>query len=172
MGYKSYGQKKRESFDYRTNYIKHNPGLFGSLYFCSQCLKVLSRHEMEVDHIVPVSKWYAPNAVYNCCAICSTCNKKKSAKIKFGFDRNPNRSQRVHFATTKGMIAKVLEELYIVIQKLLIWILKLLWSLGLSASRLLIAPLRTDRSILQKIVIVAVYFIIFKIAKSYFFGRG
>lgn len=107
---KSYGQRKRESYDYRTHYIKHNPGLFNSVYFCSQCLKVLNREEMEVDHIFPVSKFLAPNRVINCVAICSSCNKKKSDKMgKY---------------SVKGLIAKIFEEIYVYSQRLIILIFK------------------------------------------------
>lgn len=172
MGYKSYGQKKRESYDYRTNYIKHNPGLFGSLYFCSQCMKVMNVHEMEVDHIFPVSKFFAPNRVMNCTAICSRCNKIKSDKIRFGIDHNEDHSKRLHFMTPKSMLAKLIEESYVYGQRGIVLAFRLGWNLFLALMRMLVAPLKTDRSVLQKCVIVAFYFIVFNILKNHLFGRG
>lgn len=144
MGYKSYSQKKRESYDYRTNYIKHNCGIFGGVYICSQCYKHLSRKEMEVDHMFPVSKWYAPNRVINCVSICSTCNKSKSDKVTLKM-------------SVKAILAKLFEEFYILIQKGILLILRLIFILLLSLVRICLTPLKTNRSILQKLVIVITY---------------
>lgn len=95
---------KRLKYDYRRHYIKHNPGILGRYYVCSQCLKPLKRHTMEVDHIFPNSAWYAPNKVFNCVAICSRCNKKKSNKVTLKY-------------VTFGLTAKALEEVSVVVQK-------------------------------------------------------
>lgn len=47
----------RDSNDYREEYFRKNPGLFGVLYFCSQCYKPLvGRHNVQVDHIYPPSR--------------------------------------------------------------------------------------------------------------------
>lgn len=97
------GREKRASYDYRGKYLKHNPGFFGKFYICSQCYKSMRESDMEVDHIVPNSKWFAPNRVFNCVAICPSCNKEKSAKMgKYLY---------------KGLLFKFVEELYILIHK-------------------------------------------------------
>ncbi|VYU48944.1 hypothetical protein [Clostridium paraputrificum] len=144
MGYKSYAQQKRESYDYRRAYLKHHPGIFGSFYICSQCGKILVRSSMEVDHIFPVSKWWSVNRVINCVAICSRCNKHKSDRITTAM-------------SVKAILMKILEELYILIHKLILLLLQLLF-LGLALGiRMMIRPLFTQRSVSQKIVIVACY---------------
>lgn len=125
------GAEKRKSFDYRRHYLKHNRGIFGSLYFCSQCLKPLKEDEMEVDHIFPNSKWFSPNRTFNCVAICPACNKRKTDKIGW--------------CTVKGLIAKAIEELFIYTQRLVIavlrmaimiifYLIRLLWSGLMSGS--------------------------------------
>ena len=37
----TYSQKKRASFNYRNEYFKKNPGIYGNIWFCSQCGKIL-----------------------------------------------------------------------------------------------------------------------------------
>ena len=71
----------RMSYNYRAEYFKRNPGLFGCVWFCSQCYKPLfGRKNVVIDHIVPLSKG-GLNRVSNCTAICRTCNSRKSDKI-------------------------------------------------------------------------------------------
>lgn len=73
-------QKKRAKYDYRTNYFKQNPGLFGKIWFCSQCHKILiGRHNVQVDHIWALGAG-GVNRVFNTAAICAKCNRKKSDK--------------------------------------------------------------------------------------------
>lgn len=141
---KTYAQRKRESYDYRGNYIKHNPGICNGLYFCSQCFKPLSRTSMEVDHIFPVSKWFAPNRVINCVAICSSCNKKKSDKITWKM-------------SVKGILCKILEEIYILFQRLITWSIKLAIVVFIASLRIMWRPMITDRSIVQKGIIGVTY---------------
>lgn len=135
------GADKRKSYDYRRHYLKHNRGLLGSFYFCSQCGKPLTEDELEVDHIFPNSEWFSPNRVFNCVSICPRCNKTKSNRISFGLQ-------------AKGILAKLFEEFYILVQKIIIgiirliiilmfYLLRLLWSglLSGSPSRVLISVL-------------------------------
>lgn len=93
----------RESYNYRREYFKRNPGMFGCIWFCSQCYRPLvGRKSVVVDHIVPLSKG-GINHVSNCTAICQKCNRNKSDKIdgrilkgsifKF-FESNVFRTQR------------------------------------------------------------------------------
>ena len=71
----------RESYDYRREYFKKNPGLFGCIWFCSQCYKPLfGRSNVYVDHIIPLAQG-GKNHVSNCTAICRSCNLKKSDKV-------------------------------------------------------------------------------------------
>lgn len=50
----TYSQKKRASFNYRNEYFKKNPGIYGNIWFCSQCGKILiGKHNVVIDHIVP-----------------------------------------------------------------------------------------------------------------------
>ena len=106
------GREKRESFDYRYHYIKHNNGILNEYYFCSQCYKIVKKKDMEVDHILPNSKWFAPNRVFNCTSIGSKCNKEKSNKMgKY---------------VVKGIIFKLLEESCLLVSKIFHLTLKLI----------------------------------------------
>lgn len=100
-------KEKRKSYDYRKKYLEHNHGLFGKYYFCSQCFKRLTKKTMEVDHILPNSKWYAPNRVFNCVAICPSCNKLKLDRVEPRF-------------IIKGVLCKTLEELYVYSERILV----------------------------------------------------
>lgn len=71
----------RQSYNYRAEYFKRNPGLFGHIWFCSQCYKPLfGKNNVIIDHIIPLSKG-GRNHVSNCTAICRKCNLRKSDKI-------------------------------------------------------------------------------------------
>lgn len=118
------GEEKRRSYDLRKHYLEHNRGLLGSIYICSQCWAVMSHNELEVDHIFPNSKWYAPNRVFNAVAICPSCNKKKTNKVTFKLQ-------------SKAIIAKLLEEFYIFVQKLVVSILRLVIMLFFYLTRLM-----------------------------------
>lgn len=93
----------RESYNYRAEYFKRNPGLFGCVWFCSQCYKpLIGKENVVIDHIIPLSQG-GVNRVSNCTAICRKCNLQKSDKIdgriikgaafKF-FESNVFRTQR------------------------------------------------------------------------------
>lgn len=71
----------RQSYDYRREYFKRNPGIFGHIWFCSQCYKpLIGKKNVYIDHIVPLSKG-GVNRVSNCTAICGKCNRAKSDKV-------------------------------------------------------------------------------------------
>lgn len=91
-------KERRQSYAYRQEYLKHNKGLFGFLYFCSQCGRPLTKDTLEVDHIVPLSK-KGVNHIVNCVAICHKCNQEKSNKLDG--------------TVYRGMLWKVLEEILI-----------------------------------------------------------
>ena len=57
-----FGKKRKRSSDqfnrstdYRREYLKHHRGFFG-IYICSYCGKVLTRSQMQVDHVYPVNR--------------------------------------------------------------------------------------------------------------------
>lgn len=76
---KSYSQRKRDKLDYRTEYFKHNPGLFGCIWSCAYCHKpLLGKANVEVDHIIPLNSPLGRNARYNLVAACHDCNRSKS----------------------------------------------------------------------------------------------
>lgn len=74
-------QEYRRSYDYRTEYFKQNPGLFGCIWFCSQCYRpLIGKKNVVVDHIRPLNKG-GINHVSNCTAICQACNSAKSDTV-------------------------------------------------------------------------------------------
>lgn len=71
-------QEYRASYNYREEYFKRNPGLFGCIWFCSQCFRPLfGKSQVVIDHIVPLNKG-GLNHVSNCTACCRKCNAEKS----------------------------------------------------------------------------------------------
>lgn len=78
------GEKLKEyraSYNYRYEYFKRNPGIFGCIWFCSQCYRPLfGKKNVYVDHIIPLAKG-GVNRVSNCTAICGKCNRAKSDKV-------------------------------------------------------------------------------------------
>lgn len=71
-------QEYRASYDYRKEYFKQNPGLFGCIWFCSQCYRPLfGKKNVVIDHIRPLNKG-GRNHVSNCTACCYACNSAKS----------------------------------------------------------------------------------------------
>lgn len=149
MGYKtkSEGQIKRESFDYRKAYLKHNPGLLGGIYICSQCGRPMTRSHMQVDHIIPIANKFSVNRVINCVAICPKCNKIKSDRTDKKF-------------IIKGIIFKLLEEFIILLQNILLLLLRFISVALIYLLRIMVTPLKSDRSIYQKGLIIASYSVI------------
>lgn len=78
----TYAQRKRATFAYRTEYFKHNPGLFGQIWFCAYCHKpIIGKENVQVDHIVPLNCVLGRNARFNLVAACPKCNLAKSDKV-------------------------------------------------------------------------------------------
>lgn len=74
-------QEYRASYDYRKEYFRKNPGLFGCIWFCSQCYRPLfGKDQVVIDHIVPLNKG-GVNHVSNCTACCRKCNAEKSDTV-------------------------------------------------------------------------------------------
>lgn len=105
------GEEKRNSYNYREKYLKHNPGFFSSFYICSQCFKPISKNELEVDHIFPISKWWAPNHLINLVSTCMACNRRKKDRVSFSIQ-------------AKGVLVKILEELYVLVHNLFLLTMK------------------------------------------------
>ena len=92
----TYSQKKRASFNYRNEYFKKNPGIYGNIWFCSQCGKILiGKKNVVIDHIVPLNSIAGVNRTFNTVAICQKCNSSKS--------------DRVDYRVVKGYLAKIFE---------------------------------------------------------------
>lgn len=93
-------QMFERSSNYRANFLKHRKGFFG-IYTCAYCGKLVSKHNMEVDHVFPVhaartsikgrafvlmnsvlsNPLHASegvNGVWNMVAACKSCNRSKS----------------------------------------------------------------------------------------------
>ena len=92
----TYSQKKRASFNYRNEYFKKNPGIYGNIWFCSQCGKILiGKHNVVIDHIMPLNNVAGVNRTLNTVAICQKCNSSKS--------------DSVDYRVVKGYLAKLFE---------------------------------------------------------------
>lgn len=92
----TYAQKKRASYNYRNEYFKRNPGIYGNIWFCSQCGKLLiGKKNVVIDHIVPLNNVAGVNRSFNTVAICQKCNSSKSDKVDY--------------RVVKGYLAKVFE---------------------------------------------------------------
>ncbi len=129
-------QKCRSGYDYRQEYFKHNKGLFGCIYFCSQCYKPILKKDVEVDHIIPLSK-NGLNHISNCTATCRKCNRSKSDKI----------DERV----IKGYIFKLVEECLLAGSKCIMALLKLS-----------LQPIKNTSSVFGKLMIAVLYILLIK----------
>ena len=99
-------QMRRESYPYRKEYFRRNPGLFGFIWFCSQCGRpLIGQKNVVVDHIVPLNK-HGINRTFNTVACCIKCNSAKSDSV----------DGRV----VKGYFAKLVESLIFTIQKIIL----------------------------------------------------
>lgn len=108
----SKSQRKREAYNYRSAYFRKNPGLFGFIWFCSQCgIPMFGKENVQVDHIIPLAGM-GINRTINTVAICPKCNRAKSDKGgKY---------------VIKGMFAKVIETILFTLQKVSLYILILI----------------------------------------------
>lgn len=99
-------QRKRAAFNYRDGYFKKNPGLFGCIWFCSQCgIPLLGKSAVQVDHILPLAG-IGINRTINTVAACPRCNNLKSDKAGI--------------YSVKGGIAKIFEVIMFTAQKVFI----------------------------------------------------
>jgi hypothetical protein len=151
----SKSQKKRDAFNYRAAYFRKNPGLFGCIWFCSQCgIPLFGRDSVQVDHIIPLAG-VGINRTINTVAICPKCNREKSDKGgKY---------------IVKGAFAKIIEVALFTIQKfflkLLVFILRILHAIItgiLGILELFLSFFSSDKKIAIMIIaiILIIYFII------------
>lgn len=78
-------QERRKEKDYRKLYFEKYTGLpVKGKYICPICYKLYSADELEIDHIIPLAK-YGVNQLYNCCALCKSCNREKADKIEISY---------------------------------------------------------------------------------------
>lgn len=104
---RSYSQRKRDELDYRREYFKHNPGIFGCVWTCAYCHRpIVGKQNVQVDHIMPLNNILGRNARYNLVAACAKCNRDKSDKV----------DGRV----LEGYVSKLFEVVIFTIQKLII----------------------------------------------------
>ena len=95
MGYKArcFDEKYERSPKYRYNFIKNNPPVNG-YYRCAYCGHKVRKDDMEVDHILPVSKakeyeWvrkklkHGVNDLSNLVPSCHRCNMRKLDSVAF-----------------------------------------------------------------------------------------
>lgn len=102
---------KRSSYPYRKRYFEQNPGLFGCIWICSQCGKLLvGKSNVAVDHIIPLDKG-GRNHISNLTAICQHCNSSKGAKV----------DTRI----VKGYLSKWFFSLIMKFQSLIVFFIKL-----------------------------------------------
>lgn len=135
------GDYWRNSYDYRGEYFKKNPGLFGCIWFCAYCGRPLfGRKQVQVDHVVPPSKFAHKkydrhgnlvkntsvmaetfNNEFNLVSSCAKCNRKKS--------------DGVGLYTARGGIAKVLQTAMFRAQDALVHTGKLGWRVSKGTAR-------------------------------------
>lgn len=144
---RSYSQRKRDKMDYRREYFKHNPGLFGCIWTCAYCHRVLvGERNVQVDHIMPLNNVLGRNAGYNLVAACGKCNRNKSDKV----------DGRV----IKGYVSKCIEVVLFSIQKAIVIALVAVWTclrgLITLATGLVCKPYR-NTGIVVKLVATMVY---------------
>lgn len=147
---KSYSQRKRDKMDYRREYFKHNPGIFGCIWTCAYCHRPLvGKQNVQVDHIMPLNNPLGRNARYNLVAACGKCNRDKSDK----FDHR----------VIVGYLSKCVEVAVFTIQKIAIIVIVALW-VGIqkvfsSIKNLLLLPF-TKSSMTTKLVAALIYVVV------------
>lgn len=150
----TYSQKKRVSFNYRNEYFKKNPGIYGNIWFCSQCGKILiGKHNVVIDHIMPLNNVAGVNRTFNTVAICQKCNSSKS--------------DSVDYRVVKGYLAKLFEVFTSHLPDALALVLSLIVSLAYQIFNLLFIlvtmplTLANGKFLTYAVVIVIIFAFIF-----------
>lgn len=150
----TYSQKKRASFNYRNEYFKKNPGIYGNIWFCSQCGEILiGKHNVVIDHIMPLNNVAGVNRTFNTVAICQKCNSSKS--------------DSVDYRVVKGYLAKLFEVFTSHLPDALALVLSLIVSLAYQIFNLLFIlvtmplTLANGKFLTYAVVIVIIFAFIF-----------
>ena len=150
----TYSQKKRASFNYRNEYFKKNPGIYGNIWFCSQCGKIIiGKHNVVIDHIMPLNNVAGVNRTFNTVAICQKCNSSKS--------------DSVDYRVVKGYLAKLFEVFTSHLPDALALVLSLIVSLAYQIFNLLFIlvtmplTLANGKFLTYAVVIVIIFAFIF-----------
>ena len=150
----TYSQKKRASCNYRNEYFKKNPGIYGNIWFCSQCGKILiGKHNVVIDHIMPLNNVAGVNRTFNTVAICQKCNSSKS--------------DSVDYRVVKGYLAKLFEVFTSHLPDALAMVLSLIVSLAYQIFNLLFIlvtmplTLANGKFLTYAVVIVIIFAFIF-----------
>ena len=150
----TYSQKKRASFNYRNEYFKKNPGIYGNIWFCSQCGKILiGKHNVVIDHIMPLNNVAGVNRTFNTVAICQKCNSSKS--------------DSVDYRVVKGYLAKLFEVFTSHLPDALALVLSLIVSLAYQIFNLffilvtMLLTLANGKFLTYAVVIVIIFAFIF-----------
>lgn len=150
----TYSQKKRASFNYRNEYFKKNPGIYGNIWLCSQCGKILiGKHNVVIDHIMPLNNVAGVNRTFNTVAICQKCNSSKS--------------DSVDYRVVKGYLAKLFEVFTSHLPDALALVLSLIVSLAYQIFNLLFIlvtmplTLANGKFLTYAVVIVIIFAFIF-----------
>lgn len=127
----TYSQKKRSQLDYRREYFKHNPGLFGCIWTCAYCKRpLLGKSAVVVDHIVALNNVLGQNANYNLVAACQKCNSTKSDTVNLSY-------------ITRGFFSKAFDSILFAIQRFIIFIFVGIWYCLWYLLKAMVAPLRS-----------------------------
>lgn len=156
MARKSYSARKREKLDYRAEYFKHNPGLFGKIWICAYCKKPLfGKHNVQVDHIMPLNNPLGRNKGYNLVAACWKCNNAKSDKVDW---RVP-----------VGYVSKIGDSMLFGAQwaatGIFVGITTIIWYVVSLPLKIIFAPLKSDSMIFRILYAAVLLFI-----AAHFFG--
>lgn len=103
----TYSQRKRAKLDYRAEYFRHNPGVFGCIWICAYCgAPLLGAHNVVIDHIMPLNSPLGMNNRFNLVASCQKCNSAKS--------------DNVDYRVVKGYTAKFFQSILFSMQKVFV----------------------------------------------------
>lgn len=132
--------ERRKEYNYREKYLERNKGtFFTGRYVCAICHKSIGEVDMEVDHIIPLSK-FGPNHVINCVATCRDCNRSKSDSMNTTI-------------LLEEILWKILEEIIIGTK----WIIKSLYRI---ISSIIKYPLEVAETSRGKFLIYILYIIV------------
>ena len=144
----TYSQRKRAKMDYRAEYFKHNPGLFGCIWSCAYCHRpLLGAHNVDVDHIMPLNSPLGRNARFNLVAACHKCNLEKSDKVDY--------------RVAKGYTSKIFEIIVFSIQKAVILICVAIWWVIQQVLHALLNAIKNLPLLIKLLLVIVILIVIF-----------